>query len=69
MIVSASMMTDAEKVELNKTATPEKPILPGMYWRIKYADGIKRLARCSDCGGKSPQSFSRCPVCGTSFSY
>jgi len=69
VIVSAVLMNEEEKGVLNSTATPEKPIKPGMYWKIQYSDTIKRKGKCPDCGCISPEFFSTCPNCGASFIY
>lgn len=66
-IVSVSTMTDTEKAALDATATKEKPVKYGQYWKIVYASPIKRFGKCPDCAAKSPDFFRNCPVCGSAF--
>lgn len=66
-IVSAVMMTPTEKAALDATGTKEKPIKPGQYWKITYKPEIKRFGKCPDCAAKSPDFFTGCPVCGSTF--
>jgi hypothetical protein len=66
-IVSASLMNDTEKKALLATATKEKPIKDGQFWKITYEPSTGRMGKCPDCAAKSPDFFTMCPVCGSPF--
>ena len=65
--VSVTTMTTAEKAEIDKTAIKGKPIKSGQYWKLTYKPDIKRFGECPECRAKSPDFFTKCPVCASPF--